>query len=72
MKLFMNGAEYMRIENGKYYKVNEETEWDVMVECTRSEFIRELKELSWVCLTTWDKELRQQYLELVDYTKEMK
>lgn len=72
MKLFMNGAECMEVENGKYYIANEETDWDYMKECTRNEFIRELKEMSWVCLTTWDKELTKQYLDLVNYVKEMK
>ena len=69
--LMFNGAEQMRIENGKYYIANEETQWDYLKECTRSDFIKELKEMSWVCLTTWDKELRQQYLNLVDYVKGM-
>lgn len=72
MRLMFNGAEQMRVENGKYYIVNEETEYDYMKECTRNEFIVELKAMSWVCLTSWDKNLRQQYLDLVDYVKEMK
>lgn len=72
MNLMFNGAEHFRVENGKYYIVDEETEYDFMRECTRSEFIKELKAMSWVCLTTWDKKLRQQYLDLVDYVKEMK
>ena len=69
--LMFNGAECMKVENGKYYIVNEETGWDYMKECTRNEFIRELKEMSWVCLTTWDKNLTKQYLDLVDYVKGM-
>lgn len=69
--LMFNGAECMKVENGKYYIVNEETDWDYMKECTRNEFIQELKNMSWVCLTTWDKELTKQYLDLVDYVKEV-
>ena len=64
----MNGVGIMTIENGKYYITNEE--WECYQECTRNEFIEELKKMSWVCLTSWDKELRQQYLDLVDYVKE--
>ena len=71
MKLFMNGVECMEVKNGKYYIVNEETGWDYMKQCTRNEFIQELKNMSWVCLTTWDKELTKQYLDLVNYVKEM-
>ena len=68
MTLMMNGVGIMTIENGKYYITNEE--WECYQECTRNEFIEELKKMSWVCLTSWDKELRQQYLDLVDYVKE--
>ena len=70
MNLFMNGAEVIEISNGKYYIVNEDTDWDYMKEVSRNDFIAELKKMSWVCLTSWDKELRQQYLDLVDYAKE--
>ena len=70
--LFFNGAEQMKIENGKYYIANEETNWDYMKECTRNEFIHELREISWVCLTSWDKKVRQDYLDLVDYTNNMR
>lgn len=68
MTLMMNGVGIMTIENGKYYIINEE--WECYQECTRNEFIEELKKMSWVCLTSWNKELRQQYLDLVDYVKE--
>ena len=72
MELMFNGAGQMKVENGKYYIVNEKTQWDFYIECTRSEFIEELKQMSWVCLTSWDKTLKQEYLDLVDYVKEMK
>ena len=67
MELFMNGAGIMKADNGKYYIVDEE--WECYKGCTKNEFIEELKKMSWVCLTTWNKELRQQYLDLVDYVK---
>ena len=67
MELFMNGCGYMKAENGKYWITD--NEWEVYIGCSRNEFIKELKAMSWVCLTTWDKELRQQYLDLVDYVK---
>ena len=67
MELFMNGSGYMKVENENYYIVDDE--WEYYKSCTKNEFIEELKKLSWVCLTTWNKELRQQYLDLVEYTK---
>lgn len=70
MTLMMNGVGVMTIENGKYYITNKE--WECYQECTRNEFIEELKKMSWVCLTSWNKELRKQYLDLVDYVKEIK
>ena len=69
MHLFLNGVSVMGIENGKYYITNKE--WECYKECSRKEFIEELKNMSWVCLTTWDKELREQYLQMVDVCKGM-
>ena len=71
MSLFINGAEDLRIENNKYYVVNEDTDWDYMKEVSRNDFIQALKRYSWVCLTTWSKDLREEYLKLVDYCKEL-
>lgn len=68
MTLMMNGVGVMTIENGKYYITDEE--WECYKECSRNDFIEELKKMSWVCLTSWSEELRQQYLDLVDYVKE--
>lgn len=69
MHLFINGVSVMGIENGEYLITNEE--WECYKTCSRKEFIEELKKFSWVCLTSWDKELREEYLKLVDYCKEL-
>ena len=55
------------VENGRFYKLNDEYGYECYVECSKSEFIEYLKGLSWVCLTSWDKNYRQDYLNLVDY-----
>jgi hypothetical protein len=64
--LFIDGASVLMIKDGKYYAVNEDTDWDYMKEVSRNDFIAELKRYSWCCLTSWDKELREQYLKMVD------
>lgn len=64
--IFINGGEVLRIEDGKYYILVEDV-YDVMAEVDRKEFIEELKRFSWICLTSCDKQLRQDYLDLVDY-----
>ena len=70
MELFDSTGGIMKVENGKYYILNKETGYECYIECTRNEFIDELKAMSWVCLTSWNKDYRQQYLDLVDYVKE--
>lgn len=65
--IMVDGGEALRIENKHYYILDESSGYDIMIETTRNEFIKELKKYSWVCLTTWDKQLKQDYLELVDY-----
>ena len=67
--LMMNGEGVMSIKDGKYYITNDE--WGCYQECSRKEFIEELKNMSWVCLTSWDSQLRQDYLDLVKYTWEI-
>lgn len=67
--LMMNGVGVMAIIDGKYYITDKE--WECYIGCTREEFIEELKKMSWVCLTSWDKELKKDYLELVEYCKEI-
>lgn len=70
MELFSSIGGIMKVENGKYYVVDDE--WGLYKEVDREEFIEELKNMSWVCLTSWDKSYGKQYLDLVDYVKEMK
>ena len=62
--LMMNSAGVMGIVDDKYYITAKD--YDCFMECTRNEFIEELKKMSWVCLTSWDEVLRMDYLELVD------
>ena len=69
--LFMNGVEIMAIIDGRFYIPNDEYGWECLVECTKNQFIEKLKQMSWVCLTTWCKELKQEYLDLVDYTNQL-
>jgi len=68
-ELFMNGVGIMAIIDGKYYI--EDEEWGCYKGCNRNEFIEELKQISWVCLTSWNKQLRNEYLDLVNYCKEL-
>lgn len=68
--LFMNGVGVMAIIDNKYYI--EDDEWGCYKKCTRDEFIKELKEMSWVCLTSWDEKTKQDYLDLVNYCKEVR
>lgn len=68
MNLFMNGVEILRVENNKYYIDAEEC----LQEVSKREFIDELNNMAWVCLTSWNKELRQQYLDIVDYVNNVK
>lgn len=72
MELFSNIGGIMKVENGKYYILNEETGYECYIECSREEFIEELKAMSWVCLTSWNASYRKQYLDLVNYVKEIK
>lgn len=70
MELFNSIGGIMKVEDGKYYVLNEEIGYECYRECTRKEFIEELKRMSWVCLTSWDASYRKRYLDLVDYVKE--
>lgn len=69
-ELFMNGVGIIAVIDNKFY-IEDET-WGCYKECSKNEFIEELKKLSWVCLTTWNKDLKKDYLELVDIVKELK
>lgn len=70
MELFSNGAGIMRADETGYYILDKE--WECYIKVSRQAFINELRNISWVCLTTWNKELRQEYLDMIDYVKEMK
>lgn len=61
------GGEILKIEDDLYYALKD----GVLKQVDRKQFIEELKKYSWTCLTSWDKNLRQQYLDLIDYVKEM-
>lgn len=69
-ELFSNGVEIARVDNNKYFIESEDGEYIKQVD--KKEFIEYLKKISYSCLTSWNKEIRQQYLELVDIVKEMK
>ena len=70
--LMINGVEVLRIENNNYYaEYTDEPGYECLMKVTRNEFIEELKKYSYVCLTTWNTYLRDKYLELVDYCKEL-
>lgn len=69
-ELFMNGVGVMAVIDNKYYL--EDYEFGCYKGCTRNEFIEELKNVSWTCLSSWSRDLRKQYLDLVDYVNNMK
>lgn len=69
-ELFMNGVGILKIENDNFYIVDDNDEFYVKV--NKEAFIEELKRLSWVYLTTWNKELKEDYLDIVNYVKELK
>ena len=66
-ELMFNGAGIMAIIDNKYYIVDET--WECYKGCTRDEFIEELNKYSYTCLTSWNKQLRQDYLDLIEYCK---
>lgn len=65
-ELMMNGVGVMAIIDNKFYI--EDEQWGCYKGCSKNEFIEELKKMSWVCLTSWDEELKNSYLDLVKYT----
>ena len=69
-ELFMNGVGILKIDNDNFYIVDDNDEFYVKV--NKTALIEELKRLSWVCLTTWNKELKEDYLDIVNYVKELK
>ena len=59
--LMFNGAEYFRIENGKYYTTDKDDE--CIIEVSKEVFKAELEKCNWI-MNSWDKKLRQQYIEM--------
>lgn len=64
MELMMD-AGVLKVENNNYYIVDDT--FGCYKKVDKKEFIEELKKMSWVCLTCWDKKVRDDYLKLVDY-----
>ncbi len=69
MELMFNGAGIFKVSKNKFYIVDDV--WEVYKEVNKNEFIKELKKMSWVCLTSWDKKLKEDYIKLVDYVNEL-
>ena len=63
-RVMWSSGELLRIENGKYYILNED--FGCMQEVDLARFKEEVKSYENVCTTTWCKELKQQYKELVE------
>ena len=58
-----SGGELLRIENGKYYILNED--FGCMQEVNLERFKEAVKLYENVCKNTWCKEMKQQYEELL-------
>ena len=56
-------GELLRIENGKYYIVNED--FGCMQEVDLERFKQQVKLYENVCKNTWSEDLKQQYKELL-------
>ncbi len=61
--LFISGSEVARIENGKYYIVNNNV---AMKQVSKEKFIKELKKYESVCNNTWCNELKRDYAEMME------
>lgn len=70
MEFMFNGMGILKIENENYYIVDEE--WECYKKVTREEFIQDMNKYAYVCLTSWDKQARQNYLDLVDYVERIR
>ena len=69
-QLFMNGVGVMAVIDNEFFIEDELLEGYKQV--NKDMFIEQLKKMSYVCLTSWDEKTRQDYLDLVNYVKEMK
>ena len=62
-QLFING-EVARIENNKYYILTYDNDWDVLIEVNKDTFKNEILKYKDVCFSSWNKDLKKQYLEI--------
>lgn len=69
MELIFNGMGILKVEDGNYYIVDEI--FEVYKKVTKEEFIWDMNKYAYVCLTSWDKQDRQNYLDLVDYVNSL-
>ena len=67
MELMFNGMGILKVEDGNYYIVDEK--FEAYKKVTREDFIQDMNKYAYVCLTSWDKQDRQNYLDLVDYVE---
>lgn len=71
-RVSINEGEVLRIEDGRYYILNdEEPGYECMTEVSRDKFIEAIGKYAYVCLTSWDAKLKQDYLDLVEYCNEI-
>ena len=65
--LMSNGVGIMAIIDGKFY-VEDET-WGCYVGCSKDEFIKQLKDISYAFLTSWNEDTRKEYVDFVNYAE---
>ena len=71
MKSLSINGEVARITNdNKFYILD--YDYNILRQVNKKEFINFLKDISWVCLTTWSKDLQKKYIEFVNYTNNLK
>lgn len=63
-QLFISGCEVARIENGNYYISNDDDFYEVLIRVSKEEFKTEILKFKDVCFTSWDKDLKNQYLDI--------
>lgn len=75
MNLFINGISDFAIEetpNGTNYFVSDSyltnNPFGVFISTTKEVFEENLRKVDWI-LTGWNKELRQDYLKMIEYVK---
>lgn len=62
--LFINDGEILRIEDNKYYVLNQTEEY--LIEITKEEFKNYLNnELNWI-KNNWNEKLKKEYLEIME------